>query len=595
MKDFLKTTLAVIAGCLITGLIMTLISFGFLGMLASIGSARPVMPASAILRIDFSTIQLSEQRKDMDIMASLSGNEAHVTGILDATRAIEAAAADPAVKYIYIKPDMANGGMAEIEELRTALQNFRQSGKAVISYIENPTNAGYYLASVSDKIYMTPHQGGMNMLTGISSQMFFLKDILSRLGVNVQLIRHGKYKSAGETWTRNSPSQENIDQNKALIDSIWDSWADEIAMSRGISKDGFNSLLDRLELNFPEDYVEAGLVDELLTLDQLKTKLMEYAGATSFDKAAMVTLPDYITLKVTPSFKADKEIAVIYASGNIIDGGDDMQVSGDRFSEIISKVRKDEKVKAVVFRVNSPGGSVLASEKIRNEIALLSEEKPVIASFGDYAASGGYWISAGCDYIFTNSSTLTGSIGVFSMIPDFSKTLDDIAHVDITTINSNSHSDMYSSLRPMTSGEVAYMQDAVEKIYVRFTSLVSEGRSLDKEYVDSIAQGRVWSGDDAVRLKLADRKGTVMDAVKYAAMTSEQSQYAPDLSEWDIVEYPKPLTTMEMLLKGLGSSASVSVFGGTPLENVEEAFKGWNATQGGKVYARLPYELVIRP
>ena len=181
------------------------------------------------------------------------------------------------------------------------------------------------------------------------------------------------------------------------------------------------------------------------------------------------------------------------------------------------------------------------------------------------------------------------------MIPDFSKTLDDIAHVDITTINSNSHSDMYSSLRPMTSGEVAYMQDAVEKIYGRFTSLVSEGRSLDKEYVDSIAQGRVWSGDDAVRLKLADRKGTVLDAVKYAAMTSEQSQYAPDLSEWDIVEYPKPLTTMEMLLKGLGSSASVSVFGGTPLGNVEEAFKGWNATQGGKVYARLPYELVIRP
>ena len=170
-----------------------------------------------------------------------------------------------------------------------------RAGRQSYPTSRNPTNAGYYLASVSDKIYMTPHQGGMNMLTGISSQMFFLKDILSRLGVNVQLIRHGKYKSAGETWTRNSPSQENIDQNKALIDSIWDSWADEIAMSRGISKDGFNSLLDRLELNFPEDYVEAGLVDELLTLDQLKTKLMEYAGATSFDKAAMVTLPDYIT------------------------------------------------------------------------------------------------------------------------------------------------------------------------------------------------------------------------------------------------------------------------------------------------------------
>ena len=235
MKQFLKMTLAAIVGCLVTGMVMMLVFFGFLGAIASIGNSQPVMPVSAVLRIDMSTFQLGEQTKDVDILSAVSGNQTQVTGILDAIRAIEAAAADPAVKYIYMKPDMAYGGMAEMEELRQALLNFRLSGKAVISYIENPTNAGYYLASASDKIFMTPHQGGMNMLTGISSQMVFLKDILAKLGVNVQLIRHGKYKSAGEMFVRNEASPENLAQNEELIASIWDSWSSSIADSRNIS------------------------------------------------------------------------------------------------------------------------------------------------------------------------------------------------------------------------------------------------------------------------------------------------------------------------------------------------------------------------
>lgn len=593
MKDFLKITLAVIVGCLILGIVKLFVFFGVIGSLSLLGKSEPVMPGSAILRIDLSEVQFAEQTQDMSLMAGISGSQMKVIGILDAVRAIENAAADPAVKYIYLKPDMVYGGMAQIEELRQALVDFRMSGKAVISYMENPSNAGYYLASVSDKIYMTPHAGGMNMMTGISTQMFFLKDLLDKLGINVQLIRHGKYKSAGEMFVRNEPSPENTAQYQEMVDAIWDSWASSIAESRSISPEKFNSAIDNLELNFPQDYVDAGLVDELLTLDQLKEKLTEYFQATSFEKASMISLSDYATLTAVPNFRAGNTVAVIFANGNILDGDAEQQVTGDRFARIISSVRKDENVKAVVLRVNSPGGSVLAAEKIKDEIALLCEEKPVIASYGDYAASGGYWISAGCDYIFTNSSTLTGSIGVFSMIPDFSRTLDDIAHINVRSSNSNRHSDMYSCLRPMTEKELAYMQASVENIYETFTDVVAEGRSLDRSYVDEIGQGRVWAGDDAVRLKLADSKGSLMDAVRYAVSASGSD--SSDLSDWNIAEYPTPMTAMEMLVKTLGGgSAAASVFSGTPLEDVEEAFADWNSSQSGKVYARMPYELVIR-
>ena len=592
MKDFLKMTLAVVIGCLIIGIVKIFIMFGFVGSLSLLGKQQPVMPASAILRIDMSTVQLAEQTSDLGVLSSISGKQTGTIGILDAIRAIETAAADPAIKYIYLKPDMATGGMAQIEELRQALVNFRMSGKPVISYIENPTNAGYYLASASDKIFMTPHSGGMNMMTGISSQMFFLKDILDKLGINVQLIRHGKYKSAGETFVRNESSPENLTQNQELVTSIWNSWTADIAASRDITADEFNSYIDNLELNFPQDFADAGLVDELLTLDELETRLKEYSSPGGEGKASMISLSDYATLKVVPNFRADRTIAVIFAEGNIIDGYLDQQVASDRFVRIISDIRKDDNVKAVVFRVNSPGGSVLASEKIRDEIKLLSAEKPVIASFGDYAASGGYWISAGCDYIFTNSSTLTGSIGVFSMIPDFSKTLDNIAGINVTSVNSNRHGDIYSCLRPLDAKEKAYMQAAVENIYDTFTEVVAEGRSLEKTYVDEIGQGRVWSGDDAVRLKLADRTGTIMDAVRYAATAGGEAP--ADLDGWNIAEYPEPQSAIEMLLNTMGGTASASVFGNTPFEDIETAFKDWNASQAGKFYARLPYEQVIR-
>ena len=591
MKEFVKMTLAVIAGLFLFGFVAMFMMIAMVGALAAVGESQPVMPREGVLQINMSTMTLAEQTQEADPFASISGSQTVTpVGIYSAIQAVNAAASDPAVKFIYMKPDGAMGGISQMEEFRSALVNFRNSGKAIVSYIENPSNASYYLASVSDKIYMTSYEGGMNMFSGLSSQMIFLKDILDRLGVNVQLIRHGKYKSAGEMYIRNSASPENLEQNTEMIESVWNSWSSEIAESRNISVEALNAMLNNLELNFPSDFLEKGLVDGLLTREELQQKLCDLYSAEKFEDIKAIQFPDYAKVKSTPNIKAEKKVAVIYAEGNIVDGNEKQQVAGDRFAEIIADVRKDSTVKAVVLRVNSPGGSVLASEKIKAEIELLKKRGvPVIASYGDYAASGGYWISAGCDKIYSNATTLTGSIGVFSMIPDISGTLKDKVHINITPVNSNSHADMYGMMRPLDKAELDYMQASVENIYEKFTGLVAEGRGMTVENVDAIAQGRVWTGAEALEIGLVDEIGTIEDAIIYAAMSIDGVSCLEDVQ---VQAYPKPMTALESLLEAFGGSESI--FADTPLENVEEAFKDWNASESGKVYARIPYEISIR-
>ena len=584
-------TLATLTGLLLFGFISMFIMIGMIGAMAAAGSSKPVMPAEAVLSIDFSKMTLAEQTEEADPFAALQGGEMiSPVGIYEAIKAVNAAAEDPAIRYIYMRPDAASGGFARIEEFRTALKNFRNSGKAVVSYIENPTNAGYYLASASDKIYMTSYDGGMNMFGGISSQLIFLKDALDRLGVNVQLIRHGKYKSAGEMYIRNSSSKENMEQNEAMIGSIWESWATLIAQDRGISVETLNNMLNNLELNFPEDFLAKGLVDELLTRDELQKKLADLYVTDDYKHVKSISLADYATLKNTVNYKAANKVAVIYAEGNIVDGGAKDQVAGDRFAKIIQDVRNDKDVKAVVLRVSSPGGSVLASEKIKAELDLLRESVPVIASYGEYAASGGYWISANSDYIFSNATTLTGSIGVFSMIPDIGGTLKNKLHVNVTPVNSNEHADMYGMIRPLDNKEVAYMQASVEKIYDKFTSIVAAGRDMTVEDVDAIAQGRVWTGAEALGIGLVDQIGTIEDAINYAATSIEGVTSVNDVQ---VVAYPKPQTPIEALLESFGGQGE-SIFAGTPLEDVETAFSGWTEAQSGKMYARIPYEIIVK-
>lgn len=590
MKDFIKMTLATLAGLFIFGIVSFFMMFAMIGALAAVGSTQPVMPREGVLKIDMSTIALAEQTQEADPMSILQGNgNTSVLGIYSAIKAISAAAEDPAIKFIYMRPDGAAGGIAHMEEFRSALKKFRSSGKAIVSYTENPGNGGYYLASVSDKIYMTPHDGSLNMFSGLSSQLIFLKDALDWLGVNMQLIRHGKYKSAGEMYIRKSASKENMEQNEAMISSVWNSWAEEIAEARNITTEELNSILDNLELNFPEDFLEKGLVDELMTREQLQQKLADLFVTDKFENVKGISLQDYAMLKNTVNFKAANKVAVIYADGEIIDGNDKMQVAGDRFAKVIADVRNDKSVKAVVLRVNSPGGSVLASEKIKTELDLLRESVPVIASYGNYAASGGYWISACSDYIFSNATTLTGSIGVFSMIPDFSGTINGKLRVNITPVNSNRHADMYGGMRPLDKNEIAYMQASVEKIYDKFTGIVSEGRDMSVPSVDAIAQGRVWAGAEAIKIGLVDQIGTIEDAIAYAAMSIEDVSSPADVQ---IVEYPKPLSTFEILLDSLTGEQSIAA--GTPFEGLEKAIRNSKTSCSGKAYARMPYEIIIK-
>ena len=583
-------TLATLAGLFIFGIVSFFMMFAMIGALAAVGSTQPVMPREGVLKIDMSTIALAEQTQEADPMSILQGNgNTSVLGIYSAIKAISAAAEDPAIKFIYMRPDGAAGGIAHLEEFRSALKKFRSSGKAIVSYTENPGNGGYYLASVSDKIYMTPHDGSLNMFSGLSSQLIFLKDALDWLGVNMQLIRHGKYKSAGEMYIRNSASKENMEQNEAMISSVWNSWAEEIAEARNITTEELNSILDNLELNFPEDFLEKGLVDELMTREQLQQKLADLFVTDKFENVKGISLQDYAMLKNTVNFKAANKVAVIYADGEIIDGNDKMQVAGDRFAKVIADVRNDKSVKAVVLRVNSPGGSVLASEKIKTELDLLRESVPVIASYGNYAASGGYWISACSDYIFSNATTLTGSIGVFSMIPDFSGTINGKLRVNITPVNSNRHADMYGGMRPLDKNEIAYMQASVEKIYDKFTGIVSEGRDMSVPSVDAIAQGRVWAGAEAIKIGLVDQIGTIEDAIAYAAMSIEDVSSPADVQ---IVEYPKPMSTFEILLDSLTGEQSIAA--GTPFEGLEKAIRNSKTSCSGKAYARMPYEIIIK-
>ena len=598
MKEFFKMVLAVICGLFLAGIIFFILGMGFVSSMAAAGSSTPIIPKSGVMVMDMSKIAVSEQStpSSPDVMSLVSGGGMiENVGRWKAVQAINKAAEDPAVKYIYIKSDGTTGGMAQIQELRKALADFRLSGKPVISYMETPNTLSYYLASVSDKIYMTPQLGGSSMISGVGTRLMFYKDLLDKLGVNIQLIRHGKYKSAGEGFIKNAPSPENLEQNQVMVDALWGSMASEIAESRGMSVEALNAAIDELKLNLPEDLLREGFADELLDRQALENKLADLAVVESFKDLKSFTLQDYIAAKVTPNFKAKKKIAIIYADGEIVVGNGRQQVSGEYFARQIAKVRADSTVKAVVFRVNSPGGSVLASEQIKSEVELLKKDKPVVASYGEYAASGGYWISNSCDKIYSDALTLTGSIGVFSMIPDFSNTVKDIAHVNIVTVASNKHADMYSGMRPLDKDELDYMQASVESIYDRFVNIVSEGRGLEPEFVDSIAQGRVWAGSDALRLGLVDELGTLEDAVKWAAAAGGDA----DLASWNIAEYPKPMNQMEMMMEMLGKKSDPeNILAGTPFGDAAGVLLDWykrvKDNPSDVTFARMPYLIDIR-
>lgn len=574
MKQFFKTLLAVICGILIANILVFMIIAGIVGSASesTTGKSSTALPRTGVLAIDLSEVTITEQEMPADPVAMVQGQNQVTLGILKAVQAIKTAAADPGVKFIYLKSDASSTGISATGELRKALEEFRLSGKPVIAWTENPGTGSFYLNSVADKIYMSEYQGANGGLVGLCSQSFYLKDLLDKAGLNMQLIRHGKYKSAGEMYVRNSPSEENKEQYNRMVDSMWETIGKTIAEGRGISFEKLNSLVENIELCLPEDYLAAGLVDGVFSRDSLKQRLAALAVESDFADVKFIPFADYANAKVFTNFRAKDKIAVLYTDGEIVDGKQLTGVAGDRFAKEIDKIRADKGIKALVLRVNSPGGSVLASEKIKHELDLL--EIPVIASYGELAASGGYWISNGCDKIFSDATTLTGSIGVFGLIPEASKTLKDVAHVGVFSAKSHKHADMMRLTRPFDQTEYNYMLRSIEAIYDKFTTIVAEGRGLEKTRVDEIGQGRVWTGSDALAIGLVDEIGTLQDAIAYATS-------AIGAEDVCVLEYPKPLTPMESIL---------AAFGQTTDHDYVKAFQKLSEPQ---VVARMPYQVVI--
>lgn len=584
MKAFLKTVLATFIGAIVAmtlGVFMLMVFIGSIAMLGSSQDSAPVVPSEAVLQIELS--QAITERGNEDPFADFSSLSLQSSGksmaLLPALRAIEHAATDPAIKFIYLNLNGVNTGMAQLEEIRGALSKFRESGKAVIAYANNYSQGAYYLATVADKIYI--QKEGSAILLGMSVKMMFFKDLLNKLGIEVQLIRHGKFKAAAEQFIANTISDANREQNQAMIDSVWDTWSAAISESRDIPVETLNNLIDNLKLGDAHSLVENSIVDAALTRQEMTDRLCSLFGVEKEKDIKVISLSKYAKAVIKPNIKAIDKIAVLYADGEIsMDGKEG--ITATEFCPLISKIKADSSVKALILRVNSPGGDAQAAEMINTELQLLRQVKPVVVSFGNYAASGGYWISAQSDCIFTDNTTLTGSIGVFSLMMNYGKGLKKHLDINTVTLETNEHSDMFAGVEPLDKKEQAYMQTFVEDIYVKFMDLVSNGRELSVNYVDSIAQGRVWTGAEALNIKLADKQGSLLDAIHYTAAFA-------GLDNYRIAEYPAVKTSMEKFMTMLNGTSVKGALLPEQYRSFEKIYSSLSSQKGIKTYARIPY------
>lgn len=513
VKTFLAGLLAVIVG---TFLVFFLWIFILLGIAGSMEKSVAVHPKS-ILKIDFSEVLTDAPSSDplagIDLMTLQTTRQ---LSLFKALRAIEAAGADDRIKGIYLRMNGGGGvtGSALLEELREALLEFKQSGKFIVAYNETYSQGQYYLASVADKIYLQP-EGGMEW-SGLASDVMFYKGLLDKLDLRAEVFRPTacKYKSAVEPFILDKMSAANREQMQALVNSMWGTISGAVCESRGIDSVKMRRITDNLQVTLPEEALEYGFVDSLVYEDQMEDVFAELGVSDDYD---FITLGDYAS-QVGADLKniSADQVAIVYADGQIVDGeGYGKEIYGNTLAAKIAGVRDDEKVKAVVLRVNSPGGSALASDVIWREVELLRAEKPVVVSMGSYAASGGYYISCPADVIVADKLTLTGSIGVFGMILDTREALKNKLGITIDGVQSNASSSFLAT-QPLTPVQRSMIMRGVDKVYTTFTNDVAEGRNLPIEKVLDIAGGRVWSGADALGIGLIDTYGGLKTAIALA-------------------------------------------------------------------------------
>lgn len=543
MKQFFKFLLASFLGSAL--LLIVLFFLGFGALLNSTTDTANIRPNS-LLYMDLN-YNIPDRTCEDNITNTLRGFNSEsndMSGMNDIIANIKAAAKDPNISGIFLELSSIGTSTANIEEIRNELLRFRESGKFVITYSENMSQGAYFLATAGDEIYINPD--GMLDIHGMASQVIFYKKLLDKLDIEMQIVRgpNNKFKSAVEPYFLEKMSDANREQMDKLLNSVWYQVLSDINKTRNISIKRINELADELALTFDANLaLEEGFIDGLYYRDQIIARIKELAGIESTKKINIITNSQYSQLRPAEETYPDK-IAVIYASGQIYDGeGDDTKIGSVTLSKAIREARENKKVKAIVMRVNSPGGSALASEVIRREVELAKAEKPFIISMGNYAASGGYWISTEGDRIFADPTTLTGSIGVFGTFPNAKQFLNEKIGITVDVAKTNKNADYGSIAEPLTPYQKAMLQKYVGNTYNDFTSLVARTRGLRQSYVDSIGQGRVWSGSDALELGLVDELGGLENAIDYAANQA-------GLTNYSIKTYPKQQDILQSIMNG---------------------------------------------
>ncbi len=550
MKEFFKYVFATVVGIILSTIVLSFLFFVLVaGIVATVGTKSTVeVKTNSILYLNLDQ-SITERTPENSYQSLFSGGEEKSLGFYDLSKALQRAQGDDNIKAIYINVSAPNAGLATLLEVRNALNAFKKSKKPIIAYSETYNQAAYYLASTANKIYLNP-EGNLDW-KGFSAELTFFKGSLEKLGIEAQIVRVGNYKSAVEPFINTKMSDYNRQQVSAYVNGMYETFLSGIADSRKLQRDSLYQWANQYRIQFPKDALAHRMVDGLKYKDEILAELRKITGQGEKADINTITINDYIkNIPAESTYTAANKIAVVFANGDIVGGeGSDEQIGSERISRAIRKARLDDKIKAIVLRVNSGGGSALASDVIWREIELSKKTKPVIASFGDVAASGGYYIGCAADSIFVQPNTITGSIGVFGIIPNFQNLLTNKLGLTFDGVKTGQYADIMSTNRPMSPSERAIIQRSVNQVYDTFISKVAAGRKKTKAQIDSLGGGHVWIGTTAVQNGLADRLGSFSDAIKSAAKKAKVNDYV-------VVEYPDKINPLKALLEAAKENIS---------------------------------------
>lgn len=593
MKDFFKFTLATVTGIVLSGIVLFFIGILVIAGIVSSSEPETVVKKNSVMTLDLNgMLEERTQESAFDFVSKLvSGNDENIYGLDDILSSIKKAKENENIKGIYIQASRLGTTYASLQAIRSALADFKESGKFIVAYSDNYTQGMYYLSSVADKVLLNPK--GMIEWRGIASAPMFYKDLLQKLGIEMQVFKVGTYKSAVEPFIATEMSPANREQVSEYINSIWGQVVKGVSGSRRITPDSLNAFADRMLMFYPaEESVKCGLADTLIYKNDVKEYLKKLANVKKDDHLRLLGLNDMINVKKNvPKDKSGNIVAVYYAVGEIVDAagsmGDEQAIVSGKMSRDLQKLQDDDDVKAVVIRVNSPGGSAFGSEQIWHAVKELKAKKPVIVSMGDYAASGGYYISCVADTIVAEPTTLTGSIGIFGMIPNF-KGLSEKVGLTYDVVKTNKFSDFGNLMRPLNSEEKTLLQMMVTEGYNTFVGRCAEGRHMSKEAIEKIAEGRVWTGETAQELGLVDELGGINKALDIAVKKAGIEAYS-------VISYPAKESFLDVLL----STQTTSYMESQLLKSkLGDYYKNLNLMKNlgerSMIQARVPFELNIK-